>query len=551
MPTRTELSGRVLGERWAIGDIFEFALSNQSKLWTHDAIDRQTGERVLAIALRPAWARDPAVRAEYEFGLDALGRLDHPGILPIRARFVDAVAGELVYITDPLPATTRSLSRLVIEGAVFSEAEIVAIASRTLDAVGHAHARGVIFGNVKPANIIVAAGRDAILLDGLPKPPFVFSSIMQLASYLGKPATCAPELIATGKFDARADIYGVGLVLYECVAGRLPFRLTDNLAVTLAGIVHDPLPPIEELVPDVSPRLAAVIACATAKDPAARYQTVEAMRAELERAQPRHVAVLTRERLQAAIVRTMPSPIAHAFAAIAREANPSAQLQHAVDAAHTTITLVGAIVAGARLDAKLPPIADAAAAKAFARMSLGHWAGLIREGARDVPEFAAFVRAKPGRAIDALVALRNDVRHGATPTSGNTQKLLADCVPSLERLLADLLALAEQRLVVPRALDFVDGAFACDALVFRGGRPPVREALALAQPLTIGRPYLVGTRAIPLAPFVVFATCPTCGDDELFCYESASGSTVDYVSYGRGHALAVADRAPFVKLGLL
>ena len=109
----------------------------------------------------------------------------------------------------------------------------------------------------------------------------------------------------------------------------------------------------------------------------------------------------------------------------------------------------------------------------------------------------------------------------------------------------DLAFLREYRLIVPSVLDFVDEAFHCDALQFRGTRPPERASLQLQKPVSIGKPYLVDASSsviLPLAPLVAFAGCPVCRDKELFGYESAGDRTA-YVSYQRGHRLEVDDRS--------
>jgi hypothetical protein len=559
-------TGRVVSDRYETGELFEHAHAARSKLLTHLGRDRATGEQVLVVVLRPELARDPAVRAEYAWGLERVAPLDHPGIAAIRAWRSDDAAGELVYITDVLPWHSRSIARLLRDGGVFRETEIVSIARLVLDALGHAHDRGIAFGNVKTSNLLVAPGAARVVNNGLPKPPFQFASIPQLGAYLGKPFACAPELIATGRFDARADLYGLGLVLYELVAGRLPHHAQDNLGVFFHSIIHDELPPVQDANPEVSTKLADAIARAVAKDPAARFASAAEMAAAIARVQARPVAMLTRERLVEMTTTAMPSPIAHAYAAIGAQLDDPARLQRVVDAASACVTFVGAVVVGARLRAKLEPIADAAARAQLARPSLGHWVAIAREGTREplaaLPELtdALWTQGRPSptaRAIDALVALRNDIRHGAAPSVGVARRKLDEHVPLLERVLADLRCLRDARLIVPRKLDVDDDELACEVDVLRGTRSPERRSvrLPLAQPVSIGRLYLATADLrdpILLAPLVVLATCPVCEDEELFVYESASAERIHYLSWQKGHALATTEPyTQFKKLGLL
>src|SRR5512140_1427758 len=144
--TDTRYSGRTFGQRYDCGPLFEQAHSANSKLWTHLGTDVSTGAQVLVVTLRTEWARDPAVRDEYVWGLDRIVTLDHPGIVAIRHREIEAAG--VVFVTDLLPWHSRALARLLNDGAVFSEAQAVDIGRLALDALAHAHGRGVVFGNV-------------------------------------------------------------------------------------------------------------------------------------------------------------------------------------------------------------------------------------------------------------------------------------------------------------------------------------------------------------------------------------------------------------------
>ncbi len=148
--TATPLTGRVVAARYEVGELFEHALSLNSKLWTHLGRDRESGREVLVVALRPEWARDAAVRAEHEWGLDRIATLAHGGILAIAAREVDEATGANVYVTELLPWHSHSLARLLNEGAVYSEAQVVELGRLVLDALSHAHEREVVFVTSSP-----------------------------------------------------------------------------------------------------------------------------------------------------------------------------------------------------------------------------------------------------------------------------------------------------------------------------------------------------------------------------------------------------------------
>jgi serine/threonine protein kinase len=536
---------RVIAGRYELGPVSRI-LSLGGKLVTHEGRDASTGEAVLICAMKPRHVSNPIVLRAEETRFDAMAKLDHPAILPILARHVDVEHGEFMYVTRPLQGST--LSRLLRDGTLFTERQAVDLALMLLDALAHAHARGVCFGNVKTSNVFVTPARDRAILIGLPKPPFRFTTIPDLGAYLGNPAECPPELIRDGAFDPRADLYGVGLALYEMCAGRLPFKVVSSLASMFEEIVENGLPPASQLNPDLAPKLDEIIAKAVARDPAARFQSAREMADALSKLQTRPVRMVTRERLRELVTDAMPTPIAHTCASIDHHDDESAQLQRLIDAAAATVQLLGTIAIASRLTGSAPPLPEDLAAS-FARPSLGHWCAILREGARGaaVPEMASFMadeRGKPtpaARAVDALVALRNEIRHGATIGASAARKKLAEFRPQLEALLRDALFLRNTRLFVARRLDFVDGAFACDVRVLQGAYPSLQPVtVRLPQPVTLGQVYLADdeyARVLSVHPLVVVSACPVCEDEEIFLYESASASRVHFHSFAKGHGL--------------
>lgn len=125
-------------------------VSNRGKVVTYRARDRETREEVLAWVLKKHLARDEGVRTALAFGLDALSRLDHPGVMQV----VDLrLSDDVVYFVKKTPG--RTLSHWLRAGTVFTEADAVSIARSLLDALAHAHERGVQFGNIKPSNVVV------------------------------------------------------------------------------------------------------------------------------------------------------------------------------------------------------------------------------------------------------------------------------------------------------------------------------------------------------------------------------------------------------------
>jgi serine/threonine-protein kinase len=149
-----------------------------------------------------------------------------------------------------------------------------------LDALDYSHQRGVIHRDIKPSNIILdARGRPYLMDFGIAK---TGDSLLQTrtGSVLGTPAYLAPEQASGKTLDGRADLYALGVTLYEMLAGRHPFRAANALETMLMRLTTDPEPLSNEL-PGVDPRLEAIVARALAREREERFSTAAEMRKSL------------------------------------------------------------------------------------------------------------------------------------------------------------------------------------------------------------------------------------------------------------------------------
>lgn len=222
---------------------------------------------------------DAAEREEYEKRFyqeaKAAGGLSHPNVVTI---YDIGHAGDVVYMAMEYVEGTE-LRDLLARGRL-DAATAVDIAAQVAEGLAYAHARGIVHRDVKPANIMVSRDGPAKIMDfGIAR--MRASDVKtQTGMLLGSPKYMAPEQLLGGPVDPRCDIFALGVVLYEALAGAPPFAGAD-LTQIMYQIVHASPPPPSALNSRVSPMLDLVVAKALAKDPAARYQEARELAADL------------------------------------------------------------------------------------------------------------------------------------------------------------------------------------------------------------------------------------------------------------------------------
>ncbi|MFN8645040.1 MAG: serine/threonine-protein kinase [Candidatus Binatia bacterium] len=200
---------------------------------------------------------------EREVGLSR--RLHHPNIVAI----VDAgQEGHLAFIAMEYVAG-GDLAHRGGHGAPMAVARAVVIAERVAQALAHAHGQGVVHRDVKPANILVdeAAGQVKLGDFGLARLADLQRS--RTGVFAGTPAYMSPEQLAEGAQDARADLYSLGVVLFELLTARLPHE-APSLGALLRQVASRPAPPLQQLRPDAPAALAELVARLLARDKAER-----------------------------------------------------------------------------------------------------------------------------------------------------------------------------------------------------------------------------------------------------------------------------------------
>jgi eukaryotic-like serine/threonine-protein kinase len=264
------------------------------------AVDRQTGGAVAIKIPHVQYESDVVFferfRREEEIGQ----RLDHPNIVRVfapREKSRMYMAMELVE-GKPLSSILREQGPLPVERAL-------EIARQVCDALACLHAHGVVHRDIKPENVHVTASGQVKVLDfGIA----LLESARRLtwaglSHAVGTPDYMAPEQLRGRRGDARTDVYGVGMMLYEMLTGHLPSESASSDTRVRAFVAHGPTPPGVH-VPGVDPALEAVIMKAIEPDPRDRYALAADLLADL--LDP--AAARTREPLARRPSRRRPAP---------------------------------------------------------------------------------------------------------------------------------------------------------------------------------------------------------------------------------------------------
>ena len=237
--------------------------------------------------IKPSMA-NPELLRRFEQESQALGRLQHPGIAQIyEAGTVDTGFGPQPYFAMELIRGTSP--REHAESHHLNTRERLAMMAKICDAVHHAHQRGLIHRDLKPANILVdASGQPKILDFGVARVTDSDSKTTQqtdLGQLIGTLAYMSPEqaLADPLDIDTRSDVYALGVILYELLAGHLPYTITRNLAQSIQAIRQEGPAPLSTLNRTYRGDIETIVAKALEKDRERRYASAAGMAADIQR----------------------------------------------------------------------------------------------------------------------------------------------------------------------------------------------------------------------------------------------------------------------------
>jgi eukaryotic-like serine/threonine-protein kinase len=233
------------------------------------AEDTHLGRQVALKVLHRRFAQDQEFVERFRREASAAAGLQHPNVVGVFDR--GRHDGTYYIAMEHLPG--RTLKEIVEAEAPLAQERAVDFGLQILQAAGFAHRHGVIHRDFKPHNVIVDEQGHAKVTDfGIARAGA--SEMTETGSIMGTAQYLSPEQAQGHAVTATSDLYSIGVMLYEMLAGRLPFEGDSAVSIALKHLSEPPAP-ISHFRPDVHPALESVVMAALAKDPARRWQSAE------------------------------------------------------------------------------------------------------------------------------------------------------------------------------------------------------------------------------------------------------------------------------------
>ncbi len=225
-------------------------------------------------------ASNPETLARFEIEARSISALNHSHIATIHAMEKDGWRRFLVLEFLPGGTLRRRIKELRARHEPFPVHDAVSIAIAIAGGLNHAHRAGIVHRDVKPENVMFNAEGVVRITDfGLAKSAYS-EELTKTGAALGTAAYMAPEQASENQTSPLSDLFSLGIVLHEMIAGHRPFTGKTELA-TMHAVVHDPPPPLRTIRPEVAPQLERILLQLLDKDPARRYQTGASLIADL------------------------------------------------------------------------------------------------------------------------------------------------------------------------------------------------------------------------------------------------------------------------------
>ncbi|WP_189046521.1 serine/threonine-protein kinase, partial [Micromonospora sonchi] len=253
--------GVQLGNRYRLDE--RIASGGMGDVWR--GTDQVLGRTVAVKSLLPALLDEPGFAERFRGEARTMATINHPGVVDVYDFGNDQHIAFLImeYVEgDPLSATLSRVGRL-------TPARTMALVAQAADALHAAHVKGIVHRDVKPGNLLVRPNGTLVLTDfGIARSELV-GQLTAAGSVLGTASYISPEQ-ATGQVATpTSDVYALGVVAYQCLAGRRPFEGDNPLDIAMRHVRETPRP----LPSDIPPQVCALVERAMAKDPKERWQS--------------------------------------------------------------------------------------------------------------------------------------------------------------------------------------------------------------------------------------------------------------------------------------
>ena len=225
----------------------------------------------------PTLAADEQFVQRFQREARAVAKLDHPNIVHVY-RIGETSTGQpyiaMQYVEGG--ALRDTLLKTAQRGELIERNQALSIIGKMADALQFAHSAGIIHRDIKPSNILIRGDGRPVLVDLGIAAVSGSQKLTQTGTLIGTPHYMSPEQARGLAVDGRSDLYSLGVILYEMLAGRRPFEATDPIAILHSHVYEQP-EPLARLRPDLPPETIAVVETAMQKEPNKRFQTAGEM----------------------------------------------------------------------------------------------------------------------------------------------------------------------------------------------------------------------------------------------------------------------------------
>ena len=258
----------------------------------YKAVQPSLGRLVAIKVLRPEYVHDRQIAARFEREASALATLQHGNIVHV---YDFAQEADRAYIVMEYVDGVDLYD--ILAEAKRMPAEVAALIARGVaEGLEHAHSRGIVHRDIKPSNIILSKKGEIKIMDfGIARDPGK-SDLTRAGLAVGTPAYMAPEQIRGDTVDFRTDLFAVGIVLYEMLAGSKPWVEEEGRSITIK-VLDEPMVPLLSVAPDVPPTLAAIVERCLKKRPDHRFGSTHQLTSALDAYIQRQVPAEPRTRL--------------------------------------------------------------------------------------------------------------------------------------------------------------------------------------------------------------------------------------------------------------